>query len=279
MNRYRALRAWWRELIEPADDRDDYRVAQMALVRAGMSPEVSRDELDEYLDQIRAARSSRRSVMSAGFVAGMGVVLFGLALFSIGIAGMGLVEMAIRPGLPAAPLAAGDMAGDLPGRGAGGVSSSPAAGPIAVGLLLAVALGAFGAVLGLLDRARFERQRAPYTFARRRRRRLANTQAEILVWVALLAPVIVALAGTLSESSAVPVLFLLALGLVLFRSLWFSTYRPVLRAVSPYNAAGLASQILNTEATIIERQEEHFYGKGAWRRWVQQFYRRYDWGR
>ena len=144
---------------------------------------------------------------------------------------------------------------------------------------MALALGAFGAVLGLLDRARFERQRAPYTFAHRRRRRLANAQAEILVWLALLGPVILALAGLLSESSAVPVLFLLALALLLFRSLWFSTYRPVLRAVSPYNAAGLASQILNTEAVIIEQQEERFYGKGAWRRWVQQFYRRYDWGR
>ena len=97
--------------------------------------------------------------------------------------------------------------------------------------------------------------------------------------MALLGPVILALAGLLTESSAVPVLFLLALALLLFRSLWFSTYRPVLRAVSPYNAAGLASQILNTEATIIEQQEERFYGKGAWRRWVQQLYRRYDWVR
>ena len=93
----------------------------------------------------------------------------------------------------------------------------------------------------------------------------------------MLAPLLLVLAAYLRESSAVPVLFLLALGLLLFRSVWRSAFPDTLRALSPYNAAGLASQILTSEAVIIEGQEEAFYGKGVWRRWRRYFSRRVNW--
>ena len=52
-----SIQSWWRTVKRPADRRDDYRQAQQALVRAGMSPEASQEELDIYLEEIRAART------------------------------------------------------------------------------------------------------------------------------------------------------------------------------------------------------------------------------
>ncbi len=279
MHHFRALHGWWRRVTSSADRVDDYRIAQFALVRAGMPPRVSWPELDAYLAEIRAARSPTSALVQAGFLAGMGVVLAGLVLFAIGILIVGGIEHLLRPEIDSAVLDAESIQRPLPSRLAGaGIAATPGGAPVFVGLLLALALGAFGIVLALLERARFERQRAPYTFAHRRRKPLMNAHAEALAWVAVLGPVTLALAAVLSESAALPVLFLLGLGLLLFRSLWYSAYPRVLRAVSRYNAAGLAAHILNSEAAVIEGHEEAFYGKGVWRRWVRHFGRRVDWG-
>ena len=277
---FRAPHGWWRRVTSSADRVDDYRIAQFALVRAGMPARVSRSELDAYLAEIRAARSPTSALAQAGFLAGMGVVLAGLVLFAIGILIVGGIEHLLRPEIDSAVLDAESIQRPLPSRLTGaGIAATPGGGvPVFVGLLLALALGAFGIVLALLERARFERQRAPYTFAHRRRRPLTNAHAEALAWVAVLGPVTLALAAVLSESAALPVLFLLGLGLLLFRSLWYSAYPRVLRAVSRYNAAGLAAHILSSEAAVIEGHEEAFYGKGVWRRWVRHFGRRVDWG-
>ncbi len=279
MHHFRALHGWWRRVASSADRVDDYRIAQFALVRAGMPARVSRSELDAYLAEIRAARSPISALGQAGFLAGMGVVLAGLVLFAIGILIVGGIEHLLRPDIDSAVLDAESIQRPLPSRLTGaGIAATPGGVPVFVGLLLALALGAFGIVLALLERARFERQRAPYTFAHRRRKPLMNAHAEALAWVAVLGPVTLALAAVLSESAALPVLFLLGLGLLLFRSLWYSAYPRVLRAVSRYNAAGLAAHILNSEAAVIEGHEEAFYGKGVWRRWVRHFGRRVDWG-
>ena len=279
MHHFRALHGWWRRVTSSADRVDDYRIAQFALVRAGMPPRVSWSELDAYLAEIRAARSPTSALVQAGFLAGMGVVLAGLVLFAIGILIVGGIEHLLRPEIDSAVLDAESIQRPLPSRLTGaGIAATPGGVPVFVGLLLALALGAFGIVLALLERARFERQRAPYTFAHRRRKPLMNAHAEALAWVAVLGPVTLALAAVLSESAALPVLFLLGLGLLLFRSLWYSVYPRVLRAVSRYNAAGLAAHILNSEAAVIEGHEEAFYGKGVWRRWVRHFGRRVDWG-
>ncbi len=275
----RRFAAWWRRVTSSADRVDDYRIAQFALVRAGVPPDVSSSELDSYLTEIRAARSPTSALVQAGFVAGMGVVLAGLALFAIGILVVGGIEHLLQPEIDSAVLDAESIQRPLPSRISGAaIATTPGGVPVLVGLLISLALGAFGIVLALLQRARFERLRAPYTFAHRRRTPRMNAQAEALAWVALLGPLTLALAAVLSESAALPVLFLLGLGLLLFRSLWFSAYPRILRAVSRYNAAGLAAHILNSEAAIIEGHEEAFYGKGVWRRWVRHFGRRVDWG-
>lgn len=269
-----AIQSWWRAARQSADRRDDYRQAQQALVRAGMSPEASQEELDIYLEEIRAARTPTLDLLKAGFLAGAGVLLAALALFIVMIVAMGVVELLIDPeGKGSRAVAEGQIPRQRDAEPVG----TPGGVIIAAGLLISAVFGVMGAGLALLERARFERQRAPYTFAHRRRARRANAQVEILLWVAMLAPLLLALAAYLRESSAVPVLFLLALGLLLFRSLWRSAFPDVLRALSPYNAAGLASQILTTEAVIIERQEEAFYGKGVWRRWHRYFSRRVNW--
>ncbi len=270
----RAVRARWRGFWRPADLRQDYRLAQQALVRAGMSPEASQEELDDYLEQIRAARTSTPDLLTAGFVAGVGVVLAGLVLFVASVVLAGVVETLIDPGGASSNL---DAAAGIP-RAPGAVpASTPGEVVIAAGLLIAAVFGAVGAVLALLERARFERQRAPYTFAHRRRARRQNALVELLAWAAMLAPPLLLLAPRLSDASAVPVLFLLALGALLFRSLWRSSFPSLLRALSAYNAAGLAAQVLGVEAAIIERQEEAYYGKGVWRRWRQRFARRVNW--
>ena len=269
-----SIQSWWRTVRRSADRREDYRQAQQALVRAGMSPETSQEELDVYLEEIRAARTPRRDLLKAGFLAGMGVVLAALVLFIVLIFAMGVVELLIDPdGKGSRAIAEGQIPRPRDAEPLG----TPGGVIIAAGLLIAAVFGVMGAGLALLERARFERQRAPYTFAHRRRARRANTQVEILLWVAMLAPLLLALSAYLREASAVPVLFLLALGLLLFRSLWRSAFPDVLRALSPYNAAGLAAQVLTTEAVIIERQEEAFYGKGVWRRWARYFSRRVNW--
>ena len=269
-----SIQSWWRTVRRSADRREDYRQAQQALVRAGMSPETSQEELDVYLEEIRTARTPTLDLLKAGFLAGMGVVLAALVLFIVLIIAMGVVELLIDPdGKGSRAIAEGQIPRSRDGPPVG----TPGSVIIAAGLLIAAVFGVMGAGLALLERARFERQRAPYTFAHRRRARRANTQVEILLWVAMLAPLLLALAAYLRESSAVPVLFLLALGLLLFRSLWRSAFPDLLRALSPYNAAGLAAQVLTTEAVIIERQEEAFYGKGVWRRWRRYFSRRVNW--
>ncbi len=269
-----SIQSWWRTVRRSADRREDYRQAQQALVRAGMSPETSQEELDVYLEEIRAARTPTRDLLKAGFLAGMGVVLAALVLFIVLIIAMGVVEVLIDPdGKGSRAIAEGQIPRSRDGPPLG----TPGGVIIAAGLLIAAVFGVMGAGLALLERTRFERQRASYTFAHRRRARRANTQVEILLWVAMLAPLLLALSAYLREASAVPVLFLLALGLLLFRSLWRSAFPDVLRALSPYNAAGLAAQVLTTEAVIIERQEEAFYGKGVWRRWARYFSRRVNW--
>ena len=269
-----AIQSWWRAVRRPADRRDDYRQAQQALVRAGMSPETSQEELDIYLEEIRAARTPTLDLLKAGFLAGAGVLLAALALFIVMIVAMGVVELLIDPEGKGSRAVAETQ---LPREREGPPVGTPGGVIIVTGMLISVVFGVMGAGLALLERARFERQRAPYTFAHRRRARRINTQVEVLLWVGMLAPLLLALAAYLQESSAVPVLFLLALGLLLFRSLWRSAFPGVLRALSPYNAAGLASQILTTEAVIVERQEEAFYGKGVWRRWHRYFSRRVNW--
>ena len=269
-----SIQSWWRTVGRSADRREDYRQAQQALVRAGMSPETSQEELDIYLEEIRAARTPTPDLLKSGFLAGMGVVLAALVLFIVMIVAMGVVELLIDPdGKGSRAIAEGQIPRPRDAEPLG----TPGGVIIAAGLLIAAVFGVMGAGLALLERARFERQRAPYTFAHRRRARRANTQVEILLWVAMLAPLLLALSAYLREASAVPVLLLLALGLLLFRSLWRSAFPDVLRALSPYNAAGLAAQVLTTEAVIIERQEEAFYGKGVWRRWARYFSRRVNW--
>ena len=269
-----SIQSWWRTVRRSADRREDYRQAQQALVRAGMSPETSQEELDVYLEEIRAARTPTPDLLKSGFLAGMGVVLAALVLFIVMIVAMGVVELLIDPdGKGSRAIAEGQIPRPRDAEPLG----TPGGVIIAAGLLIAAVFGVMGAGLALLERARFERQRAPYTFAHRRRARRANTQVEILLWVAMLTPLLLALSAYLREASAVPVLFLLALGLLLFRSLWRSAFPDVLRALSPYNAAGLAAQVLTTEAVIIERQEEDFYGKGVWRRWHRYFSRRVNW--
>lgn len=269
-----SVQLWWRSVKRPADRRDDYRQAQQALVRAGMSPEASQEELDIYLEEIRAARTPTFDLLKAGFLAGMGVLLAALAIFIVMIVASGVVELLIDPEGKGSRAVAEEQ---IPRERDGPPLGTPGGVIIAAGLVISAVFGVMGAGLALLERARFERQRAPYTFAHRRRARRINTQLEILLWVAMLAPLLLALAPYLRESSAVPVLFLLTLGLLLFRSLWRSAFPDILKAVSPYNAAGLASQILTTEAVIIERQEEAFYGKGVWRRWHRYFSRRVNW--
>ena len=49
-----SIQSWWRTVRRSADRREDYRQAQQALVRAGMSPETSQEELDVYLEEIRS---------------------------------------------------------------------------------------------------------------------------------------------------------------------------------------------------------------------------------
>jgi Na+-transporting methylmalonyl-CoA/oxaloacetate decarboxylase gamma subunit len=274
MQMLQTLRSWWRELKRPADRRDDYRQAQQALVRAGMSPEASQEELDIYLEEIRAARTPTFDLLKSGFLAGMGVVLAALALFIFIIVATGVVELLIDPEGKGSRAVAEEQ---IPREREGPPVGTPGDVLIAAGLAIATVFGVMGAGLALLERARFERQRAPYSFAHRRRTRRVNAQVEVLLWVAMLAPLLLALTPYLRESSAVPVLFLLALGLLLFRSLWRSTFPEILKSLSPYNAAGLASQVLTTEAVIIERQEEAFYGKGVWRRWHRYFSRRVNW--
>ncbi len=269
-----SMQSWWREVRRPADRRDDYRQAQQALVRAGMSPEASQEELDIYLEEIRAARTPTFDLLKSGFLAGMGVVLAALALFIFMIVATGVVELLIDPEGKGSRAVAEEQ---IPRERDGPPVGTPGGVLIAAGLAIAAVFGFMGAGLALLERARFERQRAPYSFAHRRRTRRVNAQVEILLWVAMLAPLLLALTPYLRESSAVPVLFLLALGLLLFRSLWRSAFPELLKALSPYNAAGLASQVLTTEAVIIERQEEEFYGKGVWRRWHRYFSRRVNW--
>lgn len=269
-----SIHSWWRAVTRPADRRDDYRQAQQALVRAGMSPETSQEELDIYLEEIRAARTPTLDLLKSGFLAGMGVVLAALALFIVMIVAMGVVELLIDPEGKGSRAVAEEQ---IPRERQGEPVGTPGGVIIVAGLAISVVFGVMGAGLALLERARFERQRAPYTFAHRRRARRINTQVEILLWIGMLVPLLLALAAYLRESSAVPVLFMLALGLLLFRSLWRSAFPDILKALSPYNAAGLASQILTTEAVIIERQEEAFYGKGVWRRWHRYFSRRVNW--
>lgn len=269
-----SIQRWWRAVRRSGDRRDDYRLAQQALVRAGMSPETSQEELDIYLEEIRAARTPTLDLLKAGFLAGMGVVLAGLALFIFMIVAMGVVELLIDPdGKGSRAIAEGQLPRPRDGQPLG----TPGGVIVAAGVVISAVFGVMGAGLALLERARFERQRAPYSFAHRRRTRRVNAQVEILLWIAMLAPLLLVLAAYLRESSAVPVLFLLALGLLLFRSLWRSAFPDTLRALSPYNAAGLASQILTSEAVIIEGQEEAFYGKGVWRRWRRYFSRRVNW--
>ena len=269
-----SIQTWWRAVRRSADRRDDYRTAQQALVRAGMSPETSQEELDVYLEEIRAARTPTPDLLKSGFLAGMGVVLAALALFIVMIVAMGVVELLIDPdGKGSRAIAEGQIPRPRDAAPVG----TPGGVIIAAGLVISAVFGVMGAGLALLERARFDRQRAPYSFAHRRRTRRVNAQVEILLWVAMLAPLLLALTPYLRESSAVPVLFLLALGLLLFRSLWRSAFPDILKALSPYNAAGLASQVLTTEAVIIERQEEAFYGKGVWRRWHRYFSRRVNW--
>ena len=269
-----SIQRWWRAVRRSGDRRDDYRLAQQALVRAGMSPETSQEELDIYLEEIRAARTPTLDLLKAGFLAGMGVVLAGLALFIFMIVAMGVVELLIDPdGKGSRAIAEGQLPRPRDGQPLG----TPGGVIVAAGVVISAVFGVMGAGLALLERARFERQRAPYSFAHRRRTRRVNAQVEILLWIAMLAPLLLVLAAYLRESSAVPVLFLLALGLLLFRSVWRSAFPDTLRALSPYNAAGLASQILISEAVIIEGQEEAFYGKGVWRRWRRYFSRRVNW--
>ena len=269
-----SIQRWWRAVRRSGDRRDDYRLAQQALVRAGMSPETSQEELDIYLEEIRAARTPTLDLLKAGFLAGMGVVLAGLALFIFMIVAMGVVELLIDPdGKGSRAIAEGQLPRPRDGQPLG----TPGGVIVAAGVVMSAVFGVMGAGLALLERARFERQRAPYSFAHRRRTRRVNAQVEILLWIAMLAPLLLVLAAYLRESSAVPVLFLLALGLLLFRSVWRSAFPDTLRALSPYNAAGLASQILTSEAVIIEGQEEAFYGKGVWRRWRRYFSRRVNW--
>ena len=269
-----SIQRWWRAVRRSGDRRDDYRLAQQALVRAGMSPETSQEELDIYLEEIRAARTPTLDLLKAGFLAGMGVVLAGLALFIFMIVAMGVVELLIDPdGKGSRAIAEGELPRPRDGQPLG----TPGGVIVAAGVVISAVFGVMGAGLALLECARFERQRAPYSFAHRRRTRRVNAQVEILLWIAMLAPLLLALGAYLRESSAVPVLFLLALGLLLFRSLWRSAFPDTLRALSPFNAAGLASQILTSEAVIIEGQEEAFYGKGVWRRWRRYFSRRVNW--
>ncbi len=269
-----SIQRWWRAVRRSGDRRDDYRLAQQALVRAGMSPETSQEELDIYLEEIRAARTPTLDLLKAGFLAGMGMVLAGLALFIFMIVAMGVVELLIDPdGKGSRAIAEGELPRPRDGQPLG----TPGGVIVAAGVVISAVFGVMGAGLALLERARFERQRAPYSFAHRRRTRRVNAQVEILLWIAMLAPLLLVLAAYLRESSAVPVLFLLALGLLLFRSVWRSAFPDTLRALSPYNAAGLASQILTSEAVIIEGQEEAFYGKGVWRRWRRYFSRRVNW--
>jgi hypothetical protein len=132
-------------------------------------------------------------------------------------------------------------------------------------------------MLALLEPARFERHRAPYTFARRRKTRCLDTQGEIVVWVIILTPLMLGLATQFTEGSAVPVIFLITLGLILFRSLWHSLFPSFHRDFSHCNAAGLAAQLLEAEAALIESQEEQVYGTGIWRRWVCYFARPTNW--
>lgn len=126
------------------------------------------------------------------------------------------------------------LANSLPASTSGGVV-------IAVGLLLGIVFGAIGSMLALLERARFERHRAPYTFARRRKTRRLDTQVEIVAWVLILTPLMLGLATQFTEASAVPVISLITLGFIPFRSLWHSLFSGFLRAFSHYNAAGLAA--------------------------------------
>ena len=67
-----SIQRWWRAVRRSGDRRDDYRLAQQALVRAGMSPDTSQEELDIYLEEIRAARTPTLDLLKAGFLAGMG---------------------------------------------------------------------------------------------------------------------------------------------------------------------------------------------------------------
>ena len=70
-------------------------MAQRALVRAGMSPEASKQELDLYIVEIQASQASTADVLKAGFMAGFGVVIAGLVLFVSAIVLTGLVEVVL----------------------------------------------------------------------------------------------------------------------------------------------------------------------------------------
>ena len=90
--------------------------------------------------------------------------------------------------------------------------------------------------------ALFERHAPPYSFGPPSPHRRVNAPGRSPPMGRMLAPLLLALTRVSPESSAVPVLFLLALGLWLFRSAVAIRLPRHSEWRSVYNAAGLASQ-------------------------------------
>jgi hypothetical protein len=226
------------------DNREDLRRAQQALIYAGYSHGEAWRAVIQHLRRVRSAASARRHVLGAGFATGVVMALATMAALVV------LVAMGAALAVAAGQAELDDSA---PGFLVEMVRAAATTASI---------LGAVGAGLALVDRARQRHAGALRTFVELQDSWLWLL-AEALAWVAVLGGVALLIHVQIGHREGLNFLRMMApfgiLGAVVY-SYWFRRLYPwMLLRWSPVDAAAQARPVVELEvalALLVERDAQ-----------------------